>query len=245
MSIAASLDGRACGLYFRVLRLPPTLREFLEAGGASNDEPLRLLRITVGVLLLFGTAVAVALALSGVAPRALQLVGVFWAVYGFIVGLTSGVLEPVIEGVAHVLSNLGLVRRGGGFSAIETLVVRGDYASAAEAYRERAQRPADRVEATVRRAALLAGPLQHVETALVELEALRIGALRPAEDVQVGVALVDLYERHLGDPGRAMAELRRLIDLHPDHASVRRLRRALADLKEQYIRDEQVISPPV
>jgi hypothetical protein len=164
----------------------------------------------------------------------------FWAIYGFIVGLTSGVLEPAIEGLVRVLADLGLIRWGGGFSAIEALTVRGDYATAAEAYRERAQRASDRVEATVRRASLLGGPLQQPETALVELEALRGGKLTPAEDVRVGVALVDLFERRLQAPGRAMAELRRLIDLHPDHASVRRLRRALADLKDQHVSAGQV-----
>lgn len=234
MSIAGSLDGRSGDSYFRGLRLPSRLQDALEHAAGPSDEPLRLLRITVGALLLFGTAVAVALALAGIAPRALQLVGVFWALYGFIVGLTSGVLEPVIEGVVHALADVGLVRSGGGYSAIETLVVRGDLATAAEAYRERARRPAERVEATVRRAALLGGPLQQPETALVELEALRREPLRPADDLRVGVALVDLYERRLGDPGRAMVELRRLIDLHPDHTSVRRLRRALADLKDQH-----------
>ena len=76
--------------------------------------------------------------------------------------------------------------------------------------------------------------------ALVELEALRRGRLTPAEDVEIGVALVDLYERRLGDPGRAMTELRRLIDLHPGHASARRLRRALADLKDQHVPTEPV-----
>ncbi len=216
------------------MRLPPTLRQALEHSAGSSDEPLRLLRITVGVLLFLGTLVAVALAVSGIAPRALELVGVFWAIYGFVVGLTSGVLEPAIEGLVHALTNLGLVRAGGGYSAIETLVVRGELASAAEAYRERAQRPAERVEATVRRAALLGGPMGQAETALVELEALRRGKLTAADDLRVGVALVGLYERQLGDPGRAMTELRRLIDLHPDHASARRLRRALADLKDQH-----------
>lgn len=239
-SIAGSLDGRPRDLYFRGLRLPPLLRDALEHGGGSTDEPLRLLRITVGLLLLFGTVVAVGLAVSGVEPRALQLVGVFWAIYGFMVGLTTGVLEPVVEGVVQVLTNIGLMRSGGGYSAIESFVVRGDFATAAEGYRERAQRPGDRVEATVRRAALLAGPLQQPETALVELEGLRRGKLGAAEDVRVGVALVDLYERCLGDPGRAMAELRRLIDRHPDHASVRRLRRALADLKEEHVPTEPV-----
>ena len=213
------LDGDRRDLYLRGLRL----------------QPLHLLRLTVGVLLLFGTVVALALAVSGIAPRALQLIGIFWAIYGLVVGVTSGVLEPVLEGLVHVLNNVGLMRAGGGYSGIETLVVRGDYATAAEAYRERAQRPGQRVEATVRRAALLAGPLQHPETALVELESLRRGTLSPAEDVRVGVALVDLYERRLGEPGRAMVELRRLIDLHPDYSTVRRLRRALADLKDEHV----------
>lgn len=217
------------------MRLPDPLRDLLqnalERAHGPTDEPLRLVRITAGVLLLFGTILAIALALSGIAPRALLLIGAFWAIYGFIVGLTTGVLEPVIEGLAHVMANFGLVRVGGGYSAIETLVVRGQLEAAAEAYLERTRLPGDRVEATVRRAALLAGPMGQPETARVELEGLRRAGLTPADDLRVGAALVDLFERRLGDPGRAMVELRRLIDSYPDHRSARRLRRALADLK--------------
>jgi hypothetical protein len=216
------------------LRLPSLLQRALDRPSSPSDEPLRLVRITAGILLLFGTLVAIALAVSGLAPRALLLVGSFWAIYGFVVGLTSGILEPAIEGVFRLMSDVGLVRSGG-FSAVETLVVRGQFAAAAEAYRERAQRPADRVEATVRRAALLAGPLGQPETALVELEALRHSHLSATDDLRVGAALVELYERRLGDPGRAMAELRRLIDRHPGDRSVRRLRHALADLKAEHL----------
>src|SRR4029079_4906888 len=103
--------------------------------------------------------VAVALALSGIAPRAILLVGAFWAIYGLISGFTSGVLEPVIEGLADALQSVGLLRAGGGYSTIEPLVARGHLAEAAEAYRERAQQPADRVEATARGAARLSGAL--------------------------------------------------------------------------------------
>jgi hypothetical protein len=216
------------------LRLSSLLQRALDRASTPSDEPLRLVRLTAGFLLLFGTLVAIALAVSGVAPRALLLVGSFWAIYGFVVGLTSGILEPAIEGVFHLMSDVGLVRSGG-FSAVETLVVRGQFAAAAEAYRERAQRPADRVEATVRRAALLAGPLSQPETALVELDALRHSPLSAADDLRVGAALVELYERRLGDPGRAMAELRRLIDRHPGDRSVRRLRHALAELKTEHL----------
>ena len=216
------------------MRLPSFLRDALDRVNGSDAEPLRLVRITAGVLLLFGTLVAIGLALSGIEPRAVQLVLVFWAIYGFVVGLTSGVMEPAIEGLAHALQNFGLMRAGGGYSAIETLVARGHLEAAAEAYAARArEHPRDRVEATLRRAALLAGPLERAETALVELESLQRGTLDRGDDLRVGLALVDLHDRRLADPGRAMAELRRLIDRHPEDPAVRRLRTWLAALKAE------------
>jgi hypothetical protein len=45
------------------------------------------------------------------------------------------------------------------------------------------------------------------------------------------VALADVYERGLGDPGRAMREIRRLLDLHPNARGLRHFRRTLAALK--------------
>lgn len=187
----------------------------------------------VGTIALLGTLVALALALTGVEPRALQLVAVLWAVYGLVVGFTSGVLEPAIDGFFHVLANAGLMRAGGGYSAIETLVARGHYQAAADAYAERARNRAERIEATLRRAALLAGPLGHPETAIVELDSLRAAQLPSRDDLRVGLALVELYEHKLRDPGRAMGELRRLIDRHPTAQGARRLRAALGELKAQ------------
>ena len=224
---------RACqsSLSFQLLSLPDRFRGALEWANGSSEEPLRLVRITAAGLLLCGTVVAIALALTGVAPRALRLVGMFWAIYGLVAGITSGVLEPVLDGVPRLLADAGLIRAGQGYSAIETLVVRGRLEAAAEAYRERALQRRDRVEATVRRAALLAGPLGQPETALVELQALRDSRLGSADDLRVGVALVDIHEQRLGDPARAMAELRRLIDRHPDGRAIPRIRRELADLK--------------
>jgi hypothetical protein len=214
---------------FRTLRLPPF--------DGSSEEPLRLVRITAGALLLFGTVVAILLALSGIAPRALQLIGIFWAIYGFVAGITSGVLEPVIDGVARALADWGLIRVGGGWSAIETLVARGRLEEAAEAYRSRAGDPRERVTATLRRAALLAGPMRQPETAVVELEGLKEHELAPPEDLRVGLALVDLYDRRLDDAGRAMAELRRLIDRHPGERDVGRWRRVLALMKAERFKE--------
>ena len=199
-----------------------------------TDEPFGLVRLVVGTIALVWTVVAIILAITGADLRVLQLVGALWAIYGLTVGFLSGVLEPVIDGFFHVVSNAGLVRHGGGYSDIETLVARGHLQAAADAYAERARDRSQRIDATLRRAALLAGPLSQPETAAIELDNLRSGGqLRTRDDFRVGLALVELYDHDLKDPGRAMAELRRLIDRHPTAQGARRLRVALSNLKSE------------
>jgi hypothetical protein len=196
-----------------------------------TEEPFSLVRVIVGIIALLGTILAVILAIVTHDLRMLELVGALWAIYGLMLGFLSGVLEPAIDGFFQLMANVGLVRVGGGYSAIETLAIRGHYQAAAEEYGERARNHPERVEATLRRAELLAGPLGEPETAAVELDSLRASRLSRRDDFRVGLALVDLYEHQLHDPGRAMAELRRLIDRYP--ASAHRLRDALRELKAQ------------
>jgi hypothetical protein len=188
-------------------------------------------RLVVGTIALVWTLIAVLLAITEADPRALQLVGALWAIYGLTVGFLSGVLEPVIDGLFRLVSNFGIVRVGTGYSAIETLAARGHLQAAADAYAERARNKSERVDATLRRAALLAGPLNQSETAAIELDNLRTAPLKPRDDFRVGLALVEVYEHDLNDAGRAMTELRRLIDRYPTAQGVRRLRVALAGLK--------------
>jgi hypothetical protein len=190
-----------------------------------------LVRLVVGSIAIVGTVVVLVAALVTREPRALELVGALWAVYGLVIGFLFGVLEPVIDGFFQLLTSAGLSRAGGGYSAIEALVARGHLEAAAEAYAERARNHPERAEATLRRAALLAGPLREPETAAIELDNLRAARLSRRDDFRVGLALVELYEHHLSDPGRAMAELRRLIDRYPTAQDARRLRTALAELK--------------
>jgi hypothetical protein len=187
----------------------------------------------VGSIVLVGTLLTVIIAVVSKEPRALELVGALWAVYGLVVGFVSGVLEPVIDGFFELMTNVGLVRISDGYSSIEALAARGHTEAAAEAYAERARNHSERAEATLRRAALLAGPLGEPETAAVELDSLRARPLSRRDDFRVGLALIELFEHHLADPGRAMAELRRLIDRYPTAQDARRLRSALAELKAQ------------
>ncbi len=202
----------------------------------ASANPLTLLRVVVGALLLVATLVALGLAAAGLGWRGVELAGICWALYGLALGVLALVDEGV-DGIAAMLQSVGLMRAGGGFSEIEALEARGRFSEAADACLERARQPRDRAGATLRRAALLGGPLGDPHAAVQSLLDLRSGTLSPAEDISTGLALVDLYDYRLNDPGRAMAELRRLIDAYPDARHQRRLRRLLADLKESHFGD--------
>jgi hypothetical protein len=52
--------------------------------------------------------------------------------------------------------------------------------------------------------------------------------------MRLGLALAELYEQRLGDPGRAMVEVRRLIDRYPHLRGTRELRGLLAALRRQH-----------
>lgn len=209
------------------LHLPRPLRE---NWSDTHHDPLVLLRRVVVSLLLAGTAVSLLLWASGVAPRALALAGLLWACSGAAAWF-FGLAGPVVDGVARTLQDVGLDRVAG-FSEIESLLARGQTALAAERYAERARDSRARVEATCRRAVLLAGPLAAPALAIAELELLREAATDPLSDRRVGSLLADVHARALGDPGRAMAEYRRLLDVHPDAPEAARWRRELAELKE-------------
>jgi hypothetical protein len=141
-----------------------------------------------------------------------------------------------VEFAAQVLANVGLTRPDDGFSGEEAMAAQGHLEAAAEAYRLRSRLPRDRVNALIRRAQLMAGPLKLPHAAAGELEDLQRDAehLSPIEDMRVGLALTELYEQRLDDPGRAMVEIRRLIDRYPQARQTAELRHLLAALRAQH-----------
>ncbi|HEU4570543.1 MAG TPA: hypothetical protein VFS07_08225 [Gemmatimonadales bacterium] len=215
---------------------------------ATDDplDPLALLKLVVSGLLLLATLVALVLGLTGIEPRALALAAGCWGMYGVARGVVSGVLAPSVEWLGDVLGNGGFDRPDPSHGDIETLAVQGRYAEAAERWFRVAAESSRPAAPMLRRAALLAGPMGDPGTAAAELTQFRDtarGGLRPAEDVAVGLALVDLYETRLHDAAGAMREIRRLLDRHPDTRQGRRLRAALADLKRQRFGDAYVPAP--
>lgn len=238
-------DGRAFLNFGRVAGPPERpylhgvslLPHSLRGRAPSLDaDPFSYLRGILAFLLGGGAVVALLLALTGLAPGALLLAGVLWTMFGILSGMVDWILEPLVDLAGTVLTNVGLVRVRQSFSAEETLVAQGHADAAAEAYRLRAEDARDRVSATLRRAALLAGPLEVPHVAAGELEALQRDAdqFSAADDMRIGLALTELYEQRLHDPGRAMVEVRRLLDRHPEARQARELRGLLAALRRDH-----------
>ncbi len=131
------------------------------------------------------------------------------------------------------------------FGEIELMVQRGHSAAAVESYRVRAKKPGSRVEATLRIATLLAGPMNQPERAAKELEWLKTHPppLSQSDDVRVGIALADLYFRPLDDPDRAMRELQRLADAYQAIRHGPMLRSRMASARAEQIRRQESPGP--
>ena len=66
-------------------------------------------------------------------------------------------------------------------------------------------------------------------------EAQRIRAIPPGRDIYVTNRLVDLLIGPLRDPGRAVVELRKLIERHPTSTAAAHARDALARIKREML----------
>ncbi len=124
------------------------------------------------------------------------------------------------------------------FSFQESLAARGDLAGALESYEavisERPDAASPRLKAAElyarqgrnpRRAAELLREVRNLPTATVR------------EALYASLRLVDLYEGALDEPGRALVELRRIIELYPDTDAARGARVAIARAKSQRAAD--------
>lgn len=124
------------------------------------------------------------------------------------------------------------------YSYQQALVMKGQLAEALESFEAViAERP-DAVLARLRAAELYARDARCPERA-AELfrEARRIPSIGVGDDIYVTNRLVDLYTGPLATPGRAMVELRRVIDRYPGSAAAVNARAVLAAMKDGMLGD--------
>ena len=128
------------------------------------------------------------------------------------------------------------------FSQQDALVMRGRVAEALEAYEREITSPSlgvDATEARVRAADLYATAGNPQRAAALLREVQQLPNVKPGTDIYASSRLVDLLLGPLRDRGRALAELRRLIDRYPNATAAAHARTALAKLKADVPHGEQ------
>lgn len=124
------------------------------------------------------------------------------------------------------------------YSLQESMAIRGDVAGAIASYEEIiAQDPMD-VEARIRAAELYAARGGNPRRAAEYLiEARKVPGIPAARDLYISNRLVDLFRGPLNEPGRALVELRRLVQLHPTSRDAQFARDAIAKMKVESVKD--------
>jgi len=136
----------------------------------------------------------------------------------------------------HVMSSGASTPYEEQFSWQESLVMRGLVDDALASYESIiAERPA-MASARLRAAALYASRGGNPQRAAELLRAVMcMPKVSARDDIAASNRLIELLMGPLGEPGRAMVELRRLIDRHPGTDAAARARLTLSELKEQMV----------
>ena len=158
------------------------------------------------------------------------------AALGAVTGI-SGLLigRGVGTGWKHVMVDGSTTPYEEQYSHEQSLVMRGQVDDALASFEAILQGNPDAVKPRVRAAELYSREKgNYVRAAQLLLEIQRIPSAGIGDFVYATHRLVDLYTGPLNEPGRAMVELRRLIERLPGTPAAEQARAALATLKERH-----------
>jgi hypothetical protein len=192
-------------------------------------------------LMVFGItmgAISFSMAAGGGRPtlwqwlEALAVSAVFGAVIGFsgmLIGRAAG------KGWKHLMIDGSTTPYEEQYSHEQSLVMRGQIDDALASFEAILQGNPDAVKPRVRAAELYSREkANHVRAAQLLTEVQRIPSAGSGDFIYATHRLVDLYTGPLNEPGRAMVELRRLIERLPGSPAAEQARDALATLKERH-----------
>ena len=206
-------------------------------GAAAAD----LVRAWAYGLMVFGVtmgAISFTMASGGSSPTLwqwLEALGVS-AIFGAVTG-GSGLLisRGAGRGWKHIMVDGSTTPYEEQYSHQQSLVMRGQIDDALASFESIVQGNPDAIVPRVRAAELYAREKgNHVRAAQLLAEVQRIQTVRVGDFVYATHRLVDLYTGPLNEPGRAMVELRRLIERLPGTPAAEQARDALATLKERH-----------
>lgn len=136
------------------------------------------------------------------------------------------------RGLVQTMTGAGNLPPAPSFSFQESLVIRGKFEEAAQAYREHLEKAPDDFHARLALAALWRDHLK--DPAMAEKLYLEARSRRPSPGFEfaIGNALIDLYHR-TGQRGRELAELARFAARFRDTPDGARARQAIARIKSE------------
>jgi tetratricopeptide (TPR) repeat protein len=116
-------------------------------------------------------------------------------------------------------------------SDIETMEVRGEYARAAEAYRGVIAADPTEIVACEKLAQLALRQIQDYDTAVFAYREAEKRSLEPRRQLGYALLVAGIYRDSLKDTGKALVELRRILERYPDAPNADRLRAEIDELK--------------
>ena len=195
---------------------------------AGPKAQLRFMALVLGAATVLGFLVLLVL------DSWLFLLGVAaaWAVLLLYLLLFTRVVNPLGEAFGRILMPSGnSTPSAKGYSQIESLVARGEFAKAAEAYQAEIAADATGVGACERLGMLAMRELKDYALALVAYREAERRVAEPKRKLGYGLIVAGLYRDQLKDPAKAVVELRRLLERYPDAPNIARLRSELDEIK--------------
>ena len=188
---------------------------------------------------LWGAAVMIIWATVAVGFGFQGIPSAFWVwpvagLIGFIAGKLLGFL--ILSTSGRTAQQVYMPRAAGTYtqthSHIDAMEAKGDFKSAAEAWEAVAVSQPNNAWPLIRAGELYLRELGEAELALDRFRHARdVPGIQPEQHRYVSQKLIDLYLGPLADEGRALVELRRLIDAHPLTREAEGARAAIAKLK--------------
>ena len=175
----------------------------------------------------------------GVLALAMGRVSVWTLAYALVAGLaTAGVslLMGVVAGGGwtHLTMSGASTPYEEQYSYQQSLVMQGKVNEALASFEELIARSPNEVELRMRTADLYAKDADGAQRAAELLrEAQKIPTISAGQDIYATNRLVDLLTGPLGEPKRALVELRRLIERYPTSGAAAHARAAIARLKKE------------
>ena len=130
------------------------------------------------------------------------------------------------------------------FSYQQSLVMQGKVDEALASFEEMIAATPDAIEPRIRAAELYSQNREGARRAAELLrQAQRIPSIAPGRDIYATNRLVDLLTGPLRNPGRAVVELRKLIDRYPSSTAAAHARDALARIKRELLATDETAGP--